>query len=83
MRGLRGLRQTAGVDPVSAHLEHLRQRGLSPATIATRRRALARLGAALPVPLARATPADLAAWTGKSPLGGGTAQFEVDDVRRW
>ena len=47
---------------VAAHLASLRQRGHTPGAIYARRRALARMTAALPVPLLDATPADLAAW---------------------
>ena len=51
------------LDPaVTAHLAWLAQRGHSPVTVESRRRALARLAAALPVPLLDASPADLAAW---------------------
>lgn len=49
-------------DPVAAHLAWLRMRGLSPRTVYDRSCALARMRAALPVPLLDATPADLAAW---------------------
>jgi integrase/recombinase XerC len=49
-------------DAVTAHLDHLRQRGLSEGTIDARRRVLHRLERALPVPLLEASEADLAAW---------------------
>ncbi len=47
---------------LAAHLEHMRQRGLTPNTILQRRRALERIGRQLPVPLLEATPEHLAAW---------------------
>lgn len=49
------------VDPVSQHLTWMRLRGLSPATITQRRRALARLTRAVG-PLLDATERDLARW---------------------
>ena len=50
------------MDPVVAHLEWLRLRGLSEGTIGGRRRALARMTVMLPCPLLEATPSDLLAW---------------------
>ena len=47
---------------VAAHLEHMRLRGLSPATIYKRQRDLTRLAAWLGAPLADATPGQLACW---------------------
>jgi integrase/recombinase XerC len=47
---------------VQDHLEWMRQRGLAASYIYKRRRELTRLAAALPVPLAGATPPMLAAW---------------------
>jgi integrase/recombinase XerC len=47
---------------LAAHLEALRLRGHTPGTIYARRRALARMAAAIPVPLLEATGADLRAW---------------------
>jgi integrase/recombinase XerC len=47
---------------VAAHLEHLRLRGLAPATVYERRKALARMQAVIPVPLLEASEADLMAW---------------------
>ena len=47
---------------LASHLESLRQRGHSEGSIEARRRALARMAAAVPVPLLEAAPAHLAAW---------------------
>ncbi len=47
---------------VAEHLDWMRQRGLAASTICKRRRELARLAAALPVPLTEATSPMLAAW---------------------
>ena len=47
---------------LAAHLDSLRQRGQSPGSVAARRRALARMAAAIPVPLLEAAPEHLAAW---------------------
>ena len=47
---------------LAAHLEALRLRGHTPGTNYARRRALARMAAAIPVPLLEATGADLRAW---------------------
>ena len=47
---------------VAAHLRQLQLAGRSPATVYARRRALARLRAALGVPLLEASPAGLMAW---------------------
>jgi integrase len=54
---------------VSDHLEYLRLRGRSQGTIDARRRALARLAAALPCPLLEALPEDLLAWRARMRLG--------------
>ena len=45
-----------------AHLSHLRLKGHTATSVYARKRALARLTAALAVPLLSATPADLAEW---------------------
>ena len=59
---------------VAAHLEHMRLRGLSPATIYKRQRDLTRLAAWLAAPLADATPGQLAAWrSGRLPMEEGPA----------
>ena len=49
-------------DPVTAHLTHLTQSGLSAGTIYGRRRCLARLAGFLPVPVLQADAADILAW---------------------
>lgn len=56
------MRCVAGTGAVGRHLDNLRLRGLSPGTVEARRRALARLGRALPGGLLAAGPGDLAAW---------------------
>jgi integrase/recombinase XerC len=54
---------------VDRHLEHLRLRGRAPGTIYQRRRALARLAAALPVPLLDATAVMLTEWRSALTVG--------------
>jgi integrase len=68
---------------VSVHLSHMRQRGLSEGTIAARRRILARLAAAIPVPLLDATPAHLATWRAALTVSPGTVIAYLAHVREF
>jgi len=71
---------------VMAHLRQLELRGQSPDTVACRRRALARMARALPVPLLEASPADLLAWRAGLSVGPGTVVGYVSHARefyRW
>jgi integrase len=73
-----------GVDTaVAAYLEQLRLEGRSPATIYARRRALARLAAALPVPLLAATQPDLMDWRAGLMVAAGTVLDYVTAARRF
>jgi len=62
---------------VTAHLEWMRQRGLSPATICYRRRLLTRLSGELPKPILQATARDLARWRTGLNLGPATVLHYV------
>jgi integrase len=62
---------------VTAHLEWMRQRGLSPTTIVYRRRLLTRLAGELPKPILAATPRDLARWRGGLTLSPATVLHYV------
>ena len=71
---------------VAAHLRQLELRGQTPDTVYCRRRALARLAAALPVPLLEAAPADLQAWRESLSVGPATIVAYVSHARefyRW
>jgi integrase len=63
------------------HLGHLRLRGHTPTSIYARKRALARLTAALAVPLLSATAADLADWRASLTVGDQAVVAYVSHVR--
>lgn len=58
---------------LSAHLESMRRQGRAESTIVKRRRHLAAMAAAIPVPLLEAAHADLAAWRAGLQVTGNTA----------
>ena len=66
---------------VQSHLDHLRLKGRTPASVYARKRALARLTAALAVPLLAATPADLADWRASLTVGDDAVVAYVSHVR--
>src|SRR5215469_13619720 len=71
---------------VATHLAHLRMRGQTPDTVYCRRRALARMQAALGKPVLDATPADLLAWRAALTIGPGATVSYVSHARefyRW
>jgi integrase/recombinase XerC len=71
---------------VSAHLRHLELRGHKPDTVDCRRRALARLARALPVPLLDADAVHLMAWRAGLSVGPATVAGYVSHARefyRW
>ena len=74
-------------DPVvAAHLHHLELLGQTVDTVATRRRALARMTRALGKPLLEATREDLAAWRAGLSVGPATIRAYVSHARefyRW
>lgn len=73
-------------DAVRRHLAGLQLRGYTPGTIYCRRRLLARLAAALPVPLLDATAAHLATWRAALTVGPGAVAGYVSHARefyRW
>jgi integrase/recombinase XerC len=57
---------------IAAHLRYLELCGQTPGSVYCRRRALARMAAALPVPLTEASAEDLAAWREGLSVGPGT-----------
>jgi integrase len=65
---------------LARHLRALELRGFSPNTIYGRQRALARLGAVLPVPVLDATAADLAAWREAMNLTPSSVRWYVSSV---
>jgi integrase/recombinase XerC len=72
----------AGV--LRAHLDYLRLEGLAFSTIASRRRALARMAAALgPCPLLTAGPGDLLAWRAALAVGPGTVSGYVSHAHQF
>ncbi len=66
---------------VQSHLEHLRLKGRTPASVYARKRALARLTAALAVPLLSAGPADLAGWRASLTVGDDAVVAYVSHIR--
>ena len=68
-------------DHITAYITHLTLRGLSPRYTAATRRTLARVAAALPVPLADADGADLLAWRTALTAGPATIGIYVSCVR--
>jgi integrase/recombinase XerC len=68
---------------VLRHLRDLQLRGQTPDTVYCRRRALARLAAALPVPVLDATAADLADWRAGLSVGPGTVVGYVSHAREF
>ena len=66
---------------VQSHLDHLRLKGRTPASLYARKRALARLTAALAVPLLAAGPADLADWRASLTVGDDAAVAYVSHVK--
>jgi len=92
--GMQGLPGSEGNVPdddeidlvVATHLAHLRMRGQTPDTVYCRRRALARMQAALGKPVLDATPADLLAWRAALTIGPGATVSYVSHARefyRW
>lgn len=68
---------------VDAHLDWMRQRGLSEATVYDRMRALARLSAFTGGPACEATPADLAAWRAQLRLSPEATVVYVSHARQF
>jgi integrase/recombinase XerC len=68
---------------IARHLEHLRLRGRAPGTIYQRRRALARLAAALPVPLLDATAGMLTEWRAGLTVGDLAVAHYVSHAREF
>jgi integrase/recombinase XerC len=66
---------------VTAHLEWMRQRGLSPGTILYRKRLLTRLAGELPRPILAATPRDLARWRAALTVAPATIVHYVSHAR--
>lgn len=69
--------------PVALHLRHLELQGFKPSTIYCRRRALARLAAALPGPLLDADAIDLLAWRAGLSVGPATIVGYVSHAREF
>ncbi|HEY6279716.1 MAG TPA: tyrosine-type recombinase/integrase [Streptosporangiaceae bacterium] len=68
---------------VTAHLEWMRQRGLSPTYILKRRRILTGLAGALPRPILAASSRDLARWRGTLNQAPATVLHHVSHVREF
>jgi integrase/recombinase XerC len=68
---------------LAEHLDWLFQRGLTPVTVAERRRTITRLAAALPCPLAEASAADLRAWRAGLQLAPRTILAYVSNVHQF
>jgi integrase/recombinase XerC len=66
-----------------AHLSHLRLKGHTPTSVYARKRALARLAAALAVPLLSATAADLAEWRAGLTVGDQAVVAYVSHARNF
>jgi integrase/recombinase XerC len=65
------------------HLEYLRLSGHTATSVYSRKRALARMAAALAVPLLSATPADLAAWRASLTTGDAATVAYVSHARNF
>jgi Phage integrase family len=68
---------------IAAHLRYLELCGQAPGSVYCRRRALARMAAALPVPLLDASEQDLAGWRERLTVGPGTVVGYVSHAREF